>query len=457
MHPTAVIDVVGLTGQLLGAHTPHLTAFAAQGTRVPLQTVTPAVTCTVQSTFLTGLMPCGHGIVANGWYFRDMAQVWFWRQSNHLVQGEKVWDAARRRDPQFTCAKMFWWYNMYCGADYSVAPRPIYPADGRKVADIYSYPAALSGRLKAEIGDFPFFHFWGPQADILSSEWIAESSIRVFDWYRPTLTLVYLPHLDYNLQRLGPNHQEITKDLAAIDRLCGKLIDHFQGAGARVIVLSEYGITPVTGAIHINRVFRQAGLIQIRPELGLEVLDPGASGAFAVVDHQIAHVYVNEKSRLADVKKLLENTPGIEQVLDETGKAAFGLDHKRSGELIAIAQPDKWFSYYYWLDDSVAPDFARTVDIHRKPGYDPVELFIDPSLPAPKLKVASILLKKWLGFRYLMDVIPLDANLVKGSHGRIPNDPADGPVFFSNERKQVPEEVTAKCVKDVILNHIFQD
>src|SRR5207253_7472116 len=256
----------------------------------------------------------------------------------------------------------FWWYNMYSGADYSVTPRPIYPADGRKVVDIYSQPATLSERLKAEIGEFPFFHFWGPQADISSSEWIAESSIRVFDWHRPTLTLIYLPHLDYNLQRLGPNHPEITKDVAAIDRICGKLIRHFENAGARVVVLSEYGMTPVTGAVHINRVLRAAGFIQVRPELGLEMLDAGASAAFAVADHQIAHVYVNDRRRFVDVKSLLEQTPGIEQVLADRGKAAGGLDHERSGELVAIAQPDKWFTYYYWLDDAVAPDFARTVD-----------------------------------------------------------------------------------------------
>ncbi len=455
MRQTVVLNVVGLTQRLLGSHTPNLNTFAGRGVKTPLRTITPAVTCTVQSTFLTGLMPRDHGIVANGWYFRDLAQVWLWRQSNHLVYGEKIWDAARRRDPQFTCAKMFWWYNMHSGADYSVTPRPIYPADGRKVVDIYSNPAALSERLKSAIGEFPFFHFWGPQADIVSSEWIAESSIRVFDWHRPTLTLVYLPHLDYNLQRLGPNHPEITKDVAAIDRICGKLIQHFENAGARVIVLSEYGMNGVTGAVHINRVLRAAGFIQVRPELGLEMLDAGASAAFAVADHQIAHVYVKDRHHIADVKSLLERTAGIEQVLDDRGKAALGLDHERSGELVAIAEPDMWFTYYYWLDDAVAPDFARTVDIHRKPGYDPVELFIDPALRAPKLKVCGILFKKWLGFRYLMDVIPLDASLVKGSHGRVTDDPTEGPVFMSNEKTLVPGEMTALCVKDLILKHIF--
>ncbi|MDA2928312.1 alkaline phosphatase family protein, partial [Acidobacteria bacterium AH-259-G07] len=348
-HQTVVINVVGLTGALIGENTPYLTAFGKDGAHLPIHTVTPAVTCSVQSTFLTGLMPSGHGIVANGWYFRDLAQVWFWRQSNHLVAGEKVWETARRHDPNVTCAKMFWWYNMYSSADFSVTPRPIYPADGRKIPDIYSSPPALGDRLRAEIGEFPFFHFWGPKADIRSSEWIAEASLRVFDWESPTLTLIYLPHLDYNLQRLGPDHPALGQDLSAIDRVCGKLIHHFRANGARVIVLSEYGMTQVSGAIHINRLLRLARWLRVRPELGLEVLDAGASDAFAVADHQLAHVYVRDPERIADVKGVLEKVPGIEQVLDDAGKAAIGLNHPRSGELVAIAQPDRWFSYYYWL------------------------------------------------------------------------------------------------------------
>ncbi|MDA2928870.1 alkaline phosphatase family protein [Acidobacteria bacterium AH-259-O06] len=458
MHQTAVINVVGLTGALLGEHTPHLVALAKDGVQLPIQTVTPAVTCSVQSTFLTGLVPSGHGIVANGWYFRNLAQVWFWQQSNHLVAGEKVWETARRRDPNVTCAKMFWWYNMYSSADFSVTPRPMYPADGRKIPDIYSHPTALGDRLRGEIGEFPFFHFWGPKADILSSNWIAEAGMRVFDWQSPTLTLIYLPHLDYNLQRLGPDQPAIRKDLNAIDQVCGKLINHFRESGTRVIVLSEYGISPVDGAVHINRILREAGLIRVRLELGLEVLDAGASEAFAVADHQVAHVYVRDPGKTADIKTLLEKVPGIEQVLDETGKKAIGLDHPRSGELVAIAQANKWFSYYYWLDDAVAPDFARTVDIHRKPGYDPLELFMDPKIRLPLLKMGTILLKKWLGFRYLFDVIPLDASLVKGSHGRISENLRHAPVFISSEKGLVRDElVPATRVKQLMLDHLFAE
>jgi predicted AlkP superfamily pyrophosphatase or phosphodiesterase len=456
LRPTVVLNVVGLTARHIGPHTPRLAAFAGAGAMAPLRTVTPAVTCTVQSTLLTGLLPRGHGIVANGWYFRELAQVWLWRQANQIVEGEKVWEAARRRNPAFTCAQMFWWYNMYAAVDWSVTPRPVYPADGRKVLDIYGQPGSLPERLKAELGPFPFFTFWGPKAGLDSSRWIAEASKRVFDWHAPTLTLVYLPHLDYDLQRLGPSHPAIAQALSDIDAVCGDLIDHVRSKGAQVVVLSEYGITAVSGPVHINRVLREHGWIAVREELGLESLDTGACEAFAVADHQIAHIYVRNPARIPDVKRALEATPGVERVLDAAGKAEFGLDHPRSGELVALSAPDRWFTYYYWMDDRVAPDFARTVDIHRKPGYDPAELFVDPKLPLPLLKVAWTLLKKQLGFRYLMDVIPLDASLVKGSHGRITDDPLDGPVFIAGDKRNLDaESVDATAVKALLLRHVF--
>jgi predicted AlkP superfamily pyrophosphatase or phosphodiesterase len=199
----------------------------------------------------------------------------------------------------------------------------------------------------------------------------------------------------------------------------------------RVIVLSEYGITPVTRAVHLNRIFRQQGWLAIKEELGLELLDCGASKAFAVADHQVAHVYVNDSAMLPAVEKLLFSTPGVDRVLGTAEKRKMRVDHERAGDLIAVANQDAWFTYYYWLDDARAPDFARTVDIHRKPGYDPVELFLDPGLSTPKARIAWRLLQKKLGFRMLMDVIPLDASLVKGSHGGRPGSRSDWPLLMS--------------------------
>ncbi|MBI4245553.1 MAG: alkaline phosphatase family protein, partial [Candidatus Rokubacteria bacterium] len=341
---------------------------------------------------------------------------------------------------------------------YSVTPRPMYPADGRKIPDIYTEPPGLREELNARFGGFPLFNFWGPAADITSSRWIANCARHVYDAHRPTLTLVYLPHLDYALQRLGPRHPALPDEVRKIDAVCGELIAHVQRDGTRVIVLSEYGITPVSGPVHINRALRDAKLLRVRPELGLELLDAGASEAFAVADHQVAHVYVRRPALIDEVKRLLAGLPGVETVLDTQGQRAYGLDHARSGELVAIAEPDRWFTYYYWLDDRVAPDFARTVDIHRKPGYDPVELFLDPALRAPRLKIGWTLLRKALGFRYLMDVIPLRAELVRGSHGRLPDRPEDGPLFLSSDPELLPEgPMHATGVKQAILDHVFED
>ncbi len=459
MQSTLVILVVGLTPSLLGEHTPNLRRLAAAGGLRPLATVTPAVTCTVQSTLLTGLPPSGHGAVANGWYFRDLAEVWLWRQSNRLIAGEKIWEAAKRRDPGFTCAQMFWWYNMYSSADWSATPRPMYPADGRKIPDHYTQPAELHDELDARFGPFPLFRFWGPAADIASSRWIARATAYVRETRKPTLTFCYLPHLDYNLQRLGPDlgQPRLKQDLEEIDALAGELIAAAERDGARIIVVSEYGITPVTGAIHINRALREADLIRVRLELGREVLDPGASPAFALADHQVAHVYVQHGQSVAEVRSLLEGVEGIEQVLAEDGKRALGLDHPRSGELVAIARSDRWFSYYYWLDDARAPDFARTVDIHRKPGYDPVELFVDPAIRVPPVAVGWRLAKRKLGARTLLDVISLKATgLVKGSHGRPTDDPEHGPLVISSVPELLPAgALEATSFKQLVLDHVF--
>ncbi len=420
MKRTAVINVVGLTRGVLEAST-HMRALAAAGGVVPIKPAFPAVTCTAQATYVTGLPPAQHGIVGNGWYDRTLSEVQFWKQSNRLVAGEKIWEGLRQREPGFTCAKMFWWYNMYSSADWSITPRPMYPADGRKIFDIYTHPASIRTDIKQELGEFPFPSFWGPMAGIKSSQWIAESAKWIERREQPTLNLIYLPHLDYNLQRLGPNHPAIKHEVAQIDAVVGDLIAFFHPRSVQVVLLSEYGITEVNRPVHLNRVFRDKGWIAVREELGLELLDCGASRAFAVADHQVAHLYVNDRSLLSQVRSVVEQQAGVERVLGAEEQVGSGVNHARSGDLIAVADARSWFTYYYWLDDRRAPDFARCVDIHRKPGYDPMELFVDPSLTLPKLKIAATLLRKKLGFRTLMEVIPLDASLVKGSHGRVPD------------------------------------
>ena len=456
MQKTVVLNVVGLTPSLLGEHTPLLSNWAKKGQLANIKPVLPAVTCTAQATYLTGKLPDEHGIVGNGWYFRDECEVKFWRQSNKLVQAPKIWDMARSLDSSFTCANLFWWYNMYSSVDYAVTPRPLYPADGRKIPDIYTQPAEMRSHLTKDLGQFPLFNFWGPNTNIASSQWIADSAKWTEERYNPTLTLVYLPHLDYCLQRLGTKNSLIHKDLQESDAICGDLIAYYEARNAQVIVLSEYGITDVSRPVHLNRLLREQGLLTVREELGRELLDCGASKAFAVADHQVAHIYVNDPIYIPKVRDILESTPGVAQVLEDE-KAAYHLNHSRSGDLVAIAQPDSWFTYYYWLDDACAPDFASTVDIHRKPGYDPVELFIDPQIKVPQLKVGLKLIQKKLGFRYLMDVIPTDANLVRGSHGAINVSSQEAPIFITQKSKVLNvDTIAATDVCKLLIQHLVE-
>jgi predicted AlkP superfamily pyrophosphatase or phosphodiesterase len=495
MNRVAVINVVGLTEALIGEHTPRIAEFRRRGALANISPAFPAVTCTAQSNYLTGKLPSQHGIVGNGWFNREFAETQFWKQSNHVVHGQKIWDALRERFndstiQRFTTANCFWWFNMYSSVDYSITPRPMYPADGRKFFDVYSWPYSIREEIKKDLGEFPFFSFWGPAAGIDSpqgkadatSRWIAESAKWIENKYSPTLNLIYLPHLDYNLQRYGafsvaanvssrtaaddasknPRSHErgyeinptIHRDLREIDAIVGDLIDFFSKRGVQVVLLSEYGITNVDTPVHLNRIFRERGWQTVKDELGLEILDAGASKVFAVADHQVAHIYLNDASLEKSVREVLEKTSGVEKILGKTEKIAAGIDHPRAGDLIAVARENAWFTYYYWLDDARAPDFARTVDIHRKSGYDPVELFLDPKIPAVKLKIAWRLLQKKLGLRMLMDVIPLDATLVKGSHGRRPADTQDWPVFITSQPEILgAKEIESTDVYQILLRH----
>jgi len=413
MKKTVVIDVVGLSKSVIGEHTPFLKKYIADRNISTIEPVLPAVTTSVQSTYLTGKWPTDTGIVGNGWFDREDSEVKFWKQSNKLVNGEKIWDKAKKQDPTFTSANMFWWYNMYSTADFSVTPRPQYLADGRKMPDCYSHPAELRDVLQEKLGQFPLFQFWGPGANIKSTQWIADASMLNDAINDPTFTVIYLPHLDYCLQKFGPDFSKISTELAEIDKVVEQLVGFYQKKDAEIIILSEYGIAPVNNPIHLNRLLRNEGLIQIRVERGLELLDAAASKAFAVADHQIAHIYINDPSDIEKVKTLLKFVDGIELILDREEQKQYHIDHERAGDLVVVASENSWFTYYFWMDDAVAPDYARCVDIHKKPGYDPVEMFM-----TSKARAGYKLMRKLAGFRYVMDVIPLDATLIKGSHGR---------------------------------------
>jgi predicted AlkP superfamily pyrophosphatase or phosphodiesterase len=406
MTRVCIINAVGLTPELL-KYAPRISAV---GDSQPMRSPIPAVTCTSQATLLTGKSPREHGIVGNGWYFRDTQEIRFWQQANSLVEGEKFYEGIET-------AKMFWWFNQSAPVKYSATPKPHYGCDGSKVFDIIDHTQC---DLVRRLGPFPFFSFWGPNAGLPSSQWIADATAIVMRENRPKLTMAYLPHLDYDFQRL-PDHdpQRVTE----LDQCAGRIIDAANEIDAQVIVVSEYGLVPVQRPVHLNRHLREMGWLTVRHGPFGEMMMPGESAAFAVADHQLAHVYVGNPDMIDEVAKTLQSVPGVARVAHPV---ELELDHPRSGELIVISEPDAWFTYYYWLNDSLAPDFARTVDIHRKPGYDPCELFM-----TSKVRAMSRLAQKKFGMRYKMDVIPLDAQLVRGSHG-LHTEPEKGPLVVGS-------------------------
>jgi predicted AlkP superfamily pyrophosphatase or phosphodiesterase len=396
-----------------------------------------------------------HGIVGNGWFFRQLGEVRFWQQANALLEAEPFYATARRearlRGRSFRCAKLFWWFNQGARVDYSVTPKPYYGADGRKAFGIYGTPAGLTERLEAKLGRFPFASFWGPQAGLASSEWIAHCGAEILKSEMPDLLLVYLPHLDYDLQRLGPGGCDVAKLTRELDAAAAMLIDSAVSVGARIWIVSEYGHCDVSRVIEPNRALRRAGLLAVRHGPFGENLDVFASRAFAVCDHQLAHVYVRETEDLPRVRDVLAGLPGIDRILDRQEKADLKLDHQRSGDLVALSKRDSWFAYPFWLEECSAPDYARTVDIHRKPGFDPCELLFDPALRFPQGRAAWRLAQNKLGFRALFDIVPMDPRWVRGSHGLRAALPEDRPILIGDGPRPASWGGKMENVRDLIL------
>lgn len=401
-----VLDLVCLTLDHLQdrAATPNLNALAEQGYVVSLRPPFPAVTCTAHATLTTGTSPREHGVVCNGMFERDRYAIRFWDQPTSMVKQPKIWETLKQRDPSSTSALLFFQNTMFASADVVVTPAPIHLDEGL-VPWCYSKPVGFYEQLEQKHGGFQLPWYWGPLAGSKSSEWIAKAALDTLDQHRPTLTFVYLPHLDYNTQRFGAHSDQFKADLVTMDRIVGEIVAGVERLGladdTAIVLLSEYAMTDVSRPVLLNRELRQRGLLSVREIGGHEYLDAELSPAFAMVDHQMAHVFVNKghAGRAAEVRAVLEAIPGVERVLDRSEQAAYEIDHPSSGDFVVIAESDAWFTYYWWLDDEKAPPYAREIDIHRKPAYDPVELFFDPATKS----------------------IPLRPELVRGSHGR----PAD--------------------------------
>jgi hypothetical protein len=455
MTPLVMINTVGLTTRRLPS-APRLYALAQRGWTRPLRETLPAVTCTAQASMLTGAAPAGHGIVGNGWLYRDTMEVRFWQQSNRLLQAEPLYVTAKRlaaaQGRAFRVAKLFWWFNQGAFVDTSVTPKPHYGADGNKAFDILTTPPALAGHLKAKLGPFPFPSFWGPMAGLPCSAWIGRCAAEVLAAADgpPDLTLVYVPHLDYETQRLGPDDCDWSKLGRELDEACAPVLDAAAQVGARVWLVNEYAHLQVDHPVYLNRLLRRADLLAARAGPFGEQLDTFGSRAFAVCDHQLAHVYVRDAEDVPRVRDLITATEGVDRVYSGQERAEIGLDHPRAGEMVALSKPNAWFAYPFWLNDSAAPDYARTVDIHRKPGYDPCELFLDPKLWWGKGRAVRRLAQKKLGFRTLFDVVPLDATLVHGSHGLRVADPADRPVLIG-DGPAPPDDIAQTDVHEVLM------
>jgi len=412
-----VIEVAALSVGLFKKHRTEaatLSALAKNGSFTALKPSFPALTSTVQASLTTGQLPAQHGIVANGLYDHTFHKIRFWEQADTLCFSPRIWTMLKQRDPRVKTALFFWQNSLGSRNDFILTPAPIHKHHGGMIQDCYSQPAELYPALKQKLGAFNLKWYWGPFTSIKSSQWIARATAEVINQHQPHLVLTYLPHLDYNQQRWGPDDPRMGNEIKEIDAVIGELVETARQKKYEIIIVSDYGMSQVSGAVLVNRSLREAGFLKVRTVRGREYLDLYESEAFALVDHQVAHIYINTKEpknrRTEELKKILGKVEGIEKVLDRNAQRDLGIDHRRSGDLVAISRKDKWFAYYWWDNPGAAPDYARHIDIHNKPGYDPCELF----------------------FRWLPPGIPLKPELVRGSHGRPPDSPDDYGIIITS-------------------------
>ena len=396
-----VLDIVGLdVSHISSGLIPTISDIANSGEYGYLKPVFPSVTSTVQASILSGKYPNQHGIISNGLFDKENLQPLFWEQSSKLVQTHRIWDILKKKNNNIKTSVLFWQNTMFADSDFVITPRPIHLENGHMDMWCYSRPPDYYEEVSQSIGEFDLYSYWGPFASFKSTEWISKSVEFTMEKHMPNLLYAYFPQLDYSSQKFGKNSNQVKDDLKKIDIVVNSIVEKIKKLGiiddTEFILFSEYGFNNVDEGISINKILREKGLLETRTIKNKEYIDFEYSKAFALVDHQIANIYLNKPEDKSKVKKVLENIPNIEMICDDKEKQNLKIDHSRSGDLIAISNKDKWFSYYWWNDDDKAPTFAKTVDIHRKPGYDPLELFVNPQTKN----------------------IPFETSLIKGSHGR---------------------------------------
>lgn len=430
-----LLSVPGLRRQDL-AHMPNLSRLTEQGDKASLAASFPAVTWSVETNMLTGRLADEHGVIGNGFYWRDTHEVEMWTAWNDKILRPQIWDTLHQHNPKLTSAVWFPMLSKGSGADYICMPKPVHNPDGSESLWCYTRPVELYGTLRDTFGHFPLKHFWGPLANILSTKWIAETAALAMRDFQPNFFFIYLPHLDYAAQKTGPDSPQALAAVKELDEVLGKLFEEgnaaFGGKQPLWLIASEYVITAVDHVTYPNRTLREAGLLTVKDDGEGELIDFASTPAWALVDHQFSHVFVKDAdpATIDKVAKLFRSQPGIAEVLVGDERAKYGINHERSGEIILVSTPNSWQAYYYWLDDAKAPKFARTVDIHRKPGYDPVELHFD----------------------FATKSIPLDATLVKGSHGAPVTTEEQRGVLLASQRGVFVEQPMADTdVADLVL------
>jgi predicted AlkP superfamily pyrophosphatase or phosphodiesterase len=414
---------------------PKLQKLVAGGTRSALSNNFPAVTWPAQANMLTGKLPDNHGVIANGFYWREEQKVEMWTAWNKTIQSPQIWDLLHQKSSAITSAAWFPMLSKGCGADYICMPAPIHNPDGSEELWCYTQPQDFYKDLLEPLQHFPLQNFWGPIANIKSTQWIADSAGLAAHKFQPNFFYIYLPHLDYAAQKLGPDSELAITAVTELDEVIGSLEADFNHAYQQQeivwMIVSEYVITDVNHVSYPNRLLRDAGLLKIVEQDG-EHLDLENSDAWAMVDHQFSHVFIkNSDSAITrKVKQLFSGCPGIADVLANEERAQYHLNHERSGDVILISQPDSWQAYYWWNDDAKAPPFARTVDIHRKPGYDPVELHFDRTTRST----------------------PLDATLVRGSHGAPVESKEQRGILLTSTEIGAPESIHDTDICGLVVN-----
>jgi predicted AlkP superfamily pyrophosphatase or phosphodiesterase len=449
-----IVDVAALSPAEVGAQTPHLSALAARGGMYPLREPFPSLTCPSHASLLTGTLPSEHGMIGNCLYSREYAKWFNWNRSSHLVSGTPLWDAARARDPKVRTANLFFRNCADTSCEVRVTERPVYWSSGHKQFDFFTEPRSLHAELVQRFGPMPFLNFWGPLANIVSSEWIIGAAMHVMERSDPELMLVYPPFLDYDGARFGPSSPEVAKALRAMDAALAPLLTAAQNQGRDILIVSDYGFEDVDQPVHLNRVLRRAGFLNVEDAPNGERMDTGTSRAFAICDNQVAHVYVAQPEDIGSVRALLEATPGVQTVLDSRAHAELGIAHPRSGELIATSTPRAWFSYAYWLEPEKTPDFADCVAVFDKIGTDTCELFLKPGVSG-KLHAAKRLAQLKLGIKVPFDIVDIDESRVRGARRIARDDPRRGAVAISSWDLAPPQRLEMQHLKDIVLRRLF--